>query len=124
MRKLRFTLQPGRWYAAELLGEEFGDRIRSYSPIRVLAVTPLRNGSRQFVLAFYHANYPEGVRNKEYTLAAIEHSRTFLFARSLEHDPARLLLIYDISSDWLQTHFRTAQSQGLSDLQGWLCAHL
>lgn len=120
---MRFTLQPRRWYAAEFIGEEFGDKLRSYSPIRVHAVTPAHSGSRQFVLAFYHANYPEGVRDKRYTLETIERSRTFILARSIEHNPVRLLMIYDVSWHWLQAHFSTALSRDLPDLQDWLCAH-
>ena len=58
----RLSLEPGHWYAAELLGEEFGTEIRSYSPIRVEEITP--QGGRRLSLAFYHANYPEGVRSK------------------------------------------------------------
>jgi len=32
----RLSLEPGHWYAVELLGEEFGSKIRSYSPVRGL----------------------------------------------------------------------------------------
>lgn len=49
----RFTLRPRLWYAAELIGDEFGETLRSYSPIRVDAITPEENGSRRFRLAFY-----------------------------------------------------------------------
>ena len=38
----RLSLEPGHWYAMELLGEEFGTEIRSYSPIRVEEITPAR----------------------------------------------------------------------------------
>lgn len=47
----RFTLQDSRWYAAEFIGEEFGQAIRSYSPIRVTAIRPKSN--RKFELQFY-----------------------------------------------------------------------
>lgn len=120
----RFTLHRGRRYAAELVGEEFGDRIRSYSPIRALTVAPSRSGLRQLALSFYHANYPEGVRDKRYTLATIERSRTFLFARSIDHDLIRLLMVYDISWRWLQMHFGKALSRELPDVQEWLSALL
>jgi len=61
----RFSLEPGHWYASELLGEEYGPEIRSYSPVRVEQFTP--KGGHEFSLAFYHANYPEGVRSKVYS---------------------------------------------------------
>ena len=69
---LRFTLRERFWYAVEFIGEEFGDQIRSYSPIRVDEVVCENSGRRLFSLSFYHANYPEGVRDKCYTLQTIE----------------------------------------------------
>lgn len=58
----RFTLQRGRWYACELIGDEFGEDKCSYSPIKVFAVEPQKSGNRKFGLKFYHASYPAGVR--------------------------------------------------------------
>ncbi|MDP6527062.1 MAG: hypothetical protein QGH42_13505 [Kiritimatiellia bacterium] len=69
----RFTLERGQWYAAEILGEEFGGKIRSHTRIQVYEVKPL--GGRKFELSFYHENYPEGVRDKRYTLQTIELTR-------------------------------------------------
>lgn len=114
---MRYTLQPKRWYACEFIGDEFaGDRC-AYSPIRVNNFETL--GAGQFRLSFYHANYPEGVRDKAYKLVTIERGIRFLLARSAEHKPTRILLIYDIDSEWLRRHF-----QGLSfektDIQLWL----
>lgn len=101
----------------ELLGEEFGTEIRSYSPIRAEEITP--KGGRKFSLAFYHANYPEGVRSKVYELETIERNAAFILARSLSHSPVRLLLIYTITSTWLREHFGITIS-GLEDPQAWL----
>ena len=83
----RLTLQPRLWYAAELIGEEFGGEIRSYSAIRVDEVRP-RGGCR-FSLGFYHARYPEGVRDKSCELETIERTATFILSRSREHSPSR-----------------------------------
>ena len=113
----RLTFKPGRWYAAELLGEEFGREIRSYSPVRVDEITP--RGGRRFSLAFYHANYPEGVRDKVYELETIERNRVFILARSLSHTPARLILIYPITGAWLREHFGVAVEES-EDPQEWL----
>jgi len=103
----RFTLRPGHWYAAELIGDEFSatDDFRSYSAIRVDSVVPVKSGHRHFDLGFYHTNYPEGVRDKTYSLQTLERGESFILARSLDHTPSRILLIYNISWPWLRLHF-------------------
>lgn len=113
----RLTLEAGRWYAAELLGEEFGSEIRSYSPVRVAGIT--RRGGRRFSLTFYHANYPEGVRDKVYELETIERNTAFILARSLSHRPVRLILIHPITGGWLREHFGVSISDS-EDAQTWL----
>jgi hypothetical protein len=113
----KFVLQKNRWYAAEIIGEEFGAEIRSYSPIRVDNLKP--KGNRKFELQFYHANYPEGVRQKVYELQTLERNRCFLLARSTSHQPVRWFLIYPITSDWLNKHFDIATDEGL-DAEMWL----
>lgn len=121
----RFTLCPGQWYAAEFIGDEFspGDELRSYSAIRVDAVEPSHSGQRQFQLSFYHANYPEGARDKCYALHTIERGEQFIFTRCSKHTPTRLLLIYDISWQWLRLHFGVEQTDDSSDIGGWLSNH-
>ena len=114
------TLKPGHWYAAELIGEEFGSEIRSYSPIRVDEVRP--RGGRGFSLAFYHANYPEGVRDKVYELETIERTATFILARLREHSPSRLMLIYPVTSAWLREHFGATVADD-EDVEAWLAAN-
>lgn len=101
----------------ELLGEEFGSEIRSYSPIRVDKITP--HGGRKFSLAFYHANYPEGVRDKVYDLETLERNQTFISARSVSHNPVRLMLVYAITGEWLREHFGIVISES-EDPQAWL----
>jgi len=102
---MRFTLEPKNWYAVEFIGEEFTDSIRSYSPIKVLNVKSESKGSRVFTLDFYHANYPEGVRNKTYRLKTIERNKEFILASAMGHKPLRILLIYPVSAAWLKEHF-------------------
>lgn len=118
----RFTLQPRKWYACELIGDEFSQNICSHSPIRIDAVEPKKAGNRTFSLHFWHANYPEGVRNKVYELQTVERGRTFLLARSMEHDPPRFLLIYEITAEWLSRHFRFVEPDR-TDVQKWLDRH-
>jgi hypothetical protein len=48
----RFTLERGKWYACELIGDDFTEAhssdLCSYSPIKVEGVFPLRSGDRTF----------------------------------------------------------------------------
>lgn len=113
----RFSLQKNCWYAAEIIGEEFGSEIRSYSPIRVEKIT--LKGTRKFDLNFYHANYTEGVRDKVYEFQTVERNKHFVLARSTSDQPVRWFLIYAISSDWLNKHFGIATDEGL-DVETWL----
>lgn len=116
---MRFALEPRRWYACELIGNEFADDMCSYSAIKVHKLEALGDGSRTFVLSFYHANYPEGVRDKVYRVQTVERGQTYLLVRSLEHEPCRFLQIYDIDTAWLERHFpETEPVRG--DVQTWL----
>jgi hypothetical protein len=119
----RFTLHAGQWYSAEIIGDEFGEELRSYSPLRIDAIEPSGKGQRQFTVSFYHANYPEGVRNKTYSLQTIERAAGYLLARSMTHNPTRLFLISDVSWDWIQTHFRSTRPVNCQDIQRWLSKH-
>lgn len=119
----RFTLHPGKWYAAEIIGDEFGEELRSYSPLRIDDIAPSGSGQRQFTLSFYHANYPEGVRNKVYTLQTVERAAWYLLARSTTHHPTRMLLISEISWDWMRAHFDTARPIDNPDIDRWLSNH-
>lgn len=120
--RARFTLHPGRWYAAEFIGDEFSaDRdFRSHSPIRVDSLVPRRTGRHRFKLSFYHANYPEGVQNKVYSLQTLERGEQYILARSISYEPARLLMIYEISWPWLRSHFNTQQPSDSEDIALWL----
>ena len=118
----RFTLHPGSWYAAEMFGDDISN-VRHCSPIKVVAISPAQSGQRRFSLSFYHANYPEGVRDKVYTLQTLERGRQFILTRSIDHPPSRLLLICPITAPWLQQHFGMVAPDG-DELERWLDAHL
>jgi hypothetical protein len=118
-RDRRFTLVKNQWYACEIIGDEFVEDKCSYSPIRVDQIKPLGNGNREFLLRFYHANYPEGIRNKEYRLRSIERAATFLIAESVEHTQKRIFQIYDIDNRWMERHFKDIQLRG-TDCKDWL----
>lgn len=114
-----FLLEAGTWYACEIIGDEFEEDRCSYSPIKVKAITPLKTGRGRFRLDFYHANYPEGVRDKEYDLVMVERGGRFLLARSGSHAPARLLQIYDIDWQWMRRHCPRIGDEA-EDIQQWL----
>jgi hypothetical protein len=116
---MRFTLETDRWYACEIIGDEFTDDKCSYSTIRVDRIKPLKQGNGTFRLDFYHANYPEGVRNKSYLLRTLYRGDTLLIAQSLEHTPIRLLQIYDIDESWIRRHFPEAKLDD-QNVQDWL----
>lgn len=104
----RFTLEPGKWYAMLLLGDEFhsADTLPFHtSPIYVERVTPLKTGKGEFKLTFFHANYPEGVQGKEYRLQTIYRGEQMLILLSSEHSPPRFLHITPINKEWLQLFF-------------------
>lgn len=114
-----FALVPGRWYAAELMGDEFGDALRSYSPIRVDSIKPLGTGSGELLLDFFHASYPEGVRSTSYRLQVVERRTRFLLARSLDQTPTRLLVVYESTWEWLKQHFGL-EAEESGDIQSFM----
>ena len=116
---MRFTLEPRKWYAAEILSEEFSDSIRSFTPIKVNDLTFHGGGKRMFTMEFYHANYPSGVRDKIYQLKTLERNREFILAVSTEHNPKRTLLIYPISTEWLNKNCLANVEAG-ETAEGWL----
>lgn len=118
----RFNLREKRWYAAEFLGDEFGAtyEFRSYSPIHVHSLKPLKSGKRQFQLNFYHAFYPEGVRAKSYQLETIERGEGFILCRSTTHQPPRLMIIYEIDAAWVRNHCQMSFPENELSLQDWL----
>ena len=126
MKSRRYTLQPGCWYAAELIGDDMpasDGGVVARSPIRVDALRPHQSGKRLFELAFYHAAYPEGVRDKQYRLQTIERGASFMLARSVEHRPVRLVLLHALSAQWLTERCRVRDLLRGVDLQAWCAAH-
>jgi hypothetical protein len=123
-----FTLVEGRWYAAEFIGDAYIDKGEgrsyiSYSPIRVNSVSPLKTGRGELVLAFFHANYPEGVQGKSYHLRVVERQKNFLLAQRLNQSPAQWLLIYEVTWKWLNKHFEVKLDRLGVDIQQYMTRH-
>ena len=116
---MRFNLESSRWYAMELLGSDFGAALRTYSPIKIYGVEPGGLGRRTFHLDFYHARYPEGVRDKRYHLQTIERSEHFILARTFEDSTCRYLLIHTVTTQWLNQHFHLRLTEN-EDPETWL----
>jgi hypothetical protein len=122
VKTARFTLAPRRWFAMELIGDEFlspESAITGCSPIRVDEIVP--GGARQFALQFYHAAYPEGVRDKRYRLQTIERGASFMLARSIDQGPVRMLLLHELSYRWLSERCHVKNVSRADELQSW-CA--
>ena len=100
---MRFSLLPGRYYAMELFSPEFGEQVRHASPIRVYELTAAGGGDRRFELSFHHEAYPQGVRDKLYTVETIERIEHYLFGRVVGTD--RLVLFTNLNMEWLHRHF-------------------
>lgn len=119
MKNRPFRLEPNRWYAMQFHGTEFspGDS-RAYSPIHVIEVKPLKTGNDLIELEFHHENYPAGVQDKTYRLHVLARDATFLFARSVDHEPSRYVVLFDLTWPWLRTHFGIGP-RGDEDVQRW-----
>lgn len=115
----RFTLVVGNWYAAEI-SEGSSKESRLYSPILIEGITPARTGKRHFELSFYHADYPEGVRDKTYELQTIERSAYHLLAKCMGHESLRILCVSMISWEWIRTHYPKVEPNHSIDVQQWL----
>ena len=100
----RFTLHHRQWYAMELI---WPNAARDYSPIWLAALHPLGAGDGRLEIEFYHANYPEGVRDKRYALRVLRRANGYLLAERTDESPAerRLVLIEPITTAWLRHHF-------------------
>lgn len=113
---MRFTLENNCWYAMELIGPEFGEDVRSYSPIRISRIVARGDGSRQFQMDFFHVNYPEGVQDKSYLVETIDRRQDYLLGRVLDSD--RIVLLFGLSRRWIANQF-DADIGPEESLEGW-----
>lgn len=104
----RFTLCPNRWYAMTCIlpGGSF-----EHSPIWLEQVHARGEGRGQLDINFYHANYPNGVRDKHYRLRTLYRCSSYLLAKeeATEDEEPRVLLLSEIRRDWLLEHLPSVQ---------------
>jgi hypothetical protein len=122
-----FTLERHRWYAMQIVLPSGG---QYFSPIWIFETCPLQTGKKLLQVSFWHAHYPEGVQDKVYDLRVLRRTkalnasyRGYLLAERTGSSSKDLILLSEITADWIQTHFRKS-SEG--DLQQWLdrqCPH-
>lgn len=99
----RFTLRPRQWYAMECI---FPDATRHHSPIWLKEIIQQPGLEGRLDIEFYHANYPEGVRDKLYQLRVARRAKGYLLAEMGEKiQERRLVIIEAITRDWLLRHF-------------------
>jgi hypothetical protein len=115
----QFTLQADTWYACEFIGDEFDKDACSCSPIKVHEFAPAKTGKRIYSLHFYQANYPEGVREQQYTLRITNRGQSILLAKSLLGKTQQFLLIHAITPEWVSERFNILLSHTI-DMQDWL----
>lgn len=127
MNSRRYTLQPGRWYAVELIGDDMRfppHGVFSRSPVRIDQIAPQGGGKRLFELSFYHAAYPEGVRDKRYSLEMIERGERYILARCVGAEPSRFILIHDLTPEWLRAGYGNLARDAGEDVQAWCSRNL
>ncbi len=113
MTKL-FSICPLRWYAMHIFllsGEEH------LSPIWIFACTPQTPRRKLLTLHFWHANYPAGVQSKSYELRVIRREAGYLLAERRGEPQKTLVLLSEITGDWLRAQFGECPD---GDLQKWL----
>lgn len=116
MKKL--ILLPNHWYACEFIHDVPFTRDRWYSPIRVKGIKTWKDGSGRMDLAFFHANYPEGVQDKVYSLRILVRSTHVLVAACMEPE-GRILVIHKLDWTWMRAHF-TITHEVPTDPREWL----
>tara|TARA_R110000782_G_scaffold268615_3_gene365276 strand:+ start:4023 stop:4223 length:201 start_codon:yes stop_codon:yes gene_type:complete len=60
------------------------------------------------------------VNDKEYNLKTVERGTNMILAKSIEDDPVRYMYIYEISAEWLRSHFPNLNPRDDVIIQEWL----
>ncbi len=115
-----FIPEEEEWYAMEIFGDDFHGVFTGemdYSPIKVITFEEAEG--YYFNLVFYHAWYPAGVQGKKYTIEVIQTGEHYILARSVDHDPVRVLRIYNIDKHWIKRYAGKSPDPRI-DLSEWL----
>ena len=108
MGEQRFTLGRGEWYAVDFIADDVPNSMEGgygYSPIYIIEINPRKSGERLFDLKFFHANYPQGVKQKKYFLETVHRGNIYLLARTKDRTPVRFLCIHELTKKWAIMHF-------------------
>jgi hypothetical protein len=95
----------------------------NYSPIWIEEVKPMQSGKGLLEVAFWDGNYPEGVQNEVYLLRVMRRAAGSLLTERQDYKPKELVLISEMTGEWVRHHFRETPE---GDLQAWLdrwCGH-
>ena len=71
------------------------------SPIRIDHVKPLKKGTSEVEVGFFHACYPEGVQDKAYRLQVLHRSEHDLIVVRVDADDRQTLRIAPLTRNWL-----------------------
>ena len=102
----RFTLEPRKWYAWQMLPGYVNHPY--HSPILVHDVQPLGTGAGLFQLHFYNAFYAEGVRDFKLTIQTLNRQREYTVGVISYNDKPndRTCIIHAVTFDWLEANAR------------------
>jgi hypothetical protein len=114
LRERQLTLRPQRWYAMLTVHPEGAQDV---SPIWLKEVRELPSGKGLLELTFWHANYPAGVQFKSYALRVLRREMGFLLAERHDVESKDLVLVSDITKEWVEHHFRESPTGWI---QKWL----
>lgn len=110
MTESGLRLVPGQWYGWQMLpGYETQHVVVPYfSPIQIIAVTPLKTGNRILKVEFWNVGYAAGAQKFAVDLRLVKHTDDYLIADFDLHGQEssdRSAVINTISFPWLERFF-------------------
>ncbi len=106
MSDSKFTLQPERWYAWQMLPGYAGERnVPYFSPILLREVVPRKTGRGILKLRFRNALYADGVQEFAQEMRVLKHAADFLVAEILvdrDIPSDRVGIVSHIEFEWLR----------------------
>lgn len=98
------TLQPGRWYAWEMIPGYTTELDPYHSPILIHSISPRKSGLGDLSISFFNAFYAEGVQDCSLQLRVLKRTSNFLLVdiRDNSGPTNRAALIGNLSLVWLE----------------------